>query len=135
MCKRRGHDQPCEGPVGAPGRSQKVARHLSHPDPAIRRAGIEYVRRCAELGAELGAGVVIVVPTAVGRTWPLENEQSDWNWAVASISEVAAAIPLDGPRIVLAALNRSETFLVNNLARADELHCIVCYRRLRNTSL
>jgi sugar phosphate isomerase/epimerase len=26
-------------------------RDLSHPDPSVRRAGIDYVRRCAELGA------------------------------------------------------------------------------------
>jgi D-psicose/D-tagatose/L-ribulose 3-epimerase len=96
-------------------------RDLSHPDPSVRRAGIDYVRRCAELGAELGAGVVIVVPTAVGRTQPLEDAESEWNWAVESIAEAAGAIPAEGPRIVLEALNRYETYLVNSLDRADEL--------------
>jgi sugar phosphate isomerase/epimerase len=79
------------------------------------------VRRCAELGAELGAGVVIVVPTAVGRTQPLEDAESEWNWAVESIAEAAGAIPAEGPRIVLEALNRYETYLVNSLDRAEQL--------------
>lgn len=96
-------------------------RDLSHPDAAIRRAGVEYVRRCAELGAEVGAGVVIVVPTAVGRTQAVADASSEWRWAVESVAAVAAATPAEGPRLVLEALNRYETYLVNNLARADEL--------------
>jgi D-psicose/D-tagatose/L-ribulose 3-epimerase len=64
---------------------------------------------------------VIVVPTAVGRTQPLEDAESEWNWAVESIAEAAGAIPAEGPRIVLEALNRYETYLVNSLDRADEL--------------
>lgn len=105
-------------------------RDLSHPDPTVRCAAIDYVRRCAELGAALGAGVVIVVPTAVGRTQPIEDEQSEWNWAVESIAEAAGAIPPEGPRIVLEALNRYETYLVNSLERADELRRAVASDRV-----
>jgi D-psicose/D-tagatose/L-ribulose 3-epimerase len=96
-------------------------RDLSHPDPTVRRGAVDYVRRCAELGAELGAAVVIVVPTAVGRTQPLEDERAEWNWAVESIAAAAESIPADGPKIALEALNRYETYLVNTLERADEL--------------
>lgn len=106
-------------------------RDLSHPDAAVRRAGVEYVRRCAELGAELGAGVVIVVPTAVGRTQPVENQRTEWGWAVESIAAAAEAIPQDGPRIVLEALNRYESYLVNTLARAEELRVAVGSPRVR----
>lgn len=96
-------------------------RDLSHRNAATRRAAVEYVRRCAELGAELGASVVIVVPTAVGRTQPDADPASEWQWAVESLAAAADAIPPDGPRLALEALNRYETYLVNSLERADEL--------------
>lgn len=105
-------------------------RDLSHPDGSVRRAAVDYVRRCAELGAELGAGVVIVVPTAVGRTAPVESADAEWQWAVESIAEAAAALPADGPRLALEALNRYETYLVNSLGRAEELRRAVASPRV-----
>lgn len=105
-------------------------RDLSHADASVRRAGVDYVRRCAELGAELGAGVVIVVPTAVGRTQPVADERSEWEWAVESIAMAAETIPPEGPRLVLEALNRYETYLVNSLARADDLRQAVASSRV-----
>jgi D-psicose/D-tagatose/L-ribulose 3-epimerase len=97
------------------------ARDLSHPDAAVRRQAVEYVRRCVVLGSELGASVVIVVPTAVGRTAPVADEPAEFQLAVESIAEAAADLGAGGPRLVLEALNRYETYLVPNLARADEL--------------
>lgn len=100
-------------------------RDLSHPDASVRENAVAYVRSCLELGAELGTGVVIVVPTAVGRTQPEADAQSDFLWAAESIARALDGAPDAGPRIVLEALNRYETHLVNTLARADDLRAVI----------
>lgn len=105
-------------------------RDLSHSDSSIRRKAVDYVRRCANLGAELGAKVVIVVPTAVGRTQPGSDEQSEFGWAAESIAAAAEGIPAGGPKLVLEALNRYETYLVNSLDRADELRRAIGHPRV-----
>ena len=96
-------------------------RDLSHPDRGRRRAAVDYVRRCIELGAGVGAAVVIVVPAAVGRIRPLADRQSEWGWAGESLSALAESVPPGGPLLVLEALNRYETHLVNTVAQADQL--------------
>lgn len=100
-------------------------RDLSHPDASTRRKAIDYLRKCLDLGGELGAGVVIVVPTAVGRTQPVADDDSELAWAAASITAALDGLPPEGPHVVLEALNRYETYLVNSLARADELRRMI----------
>ena len=48
-------------------------RDLSHDDAAIRAIGIEYVKRCVDLAAELGAPHFVgPMYSAVGKTRLLE---------------------------------------------------------------
>ena len=97
------------------------ARDLSHPSADVRAGAVEYVRSCARLGAALGASVVIVVPTAVGRIRPEAGQAAEWRWAVESFREAAAGAESVGVRLVIEALNRYETYLVNSLAAAAHL--------------
>ena len=39
------------------------SRDYAHPEPAARRAAVEYLRACLAWAGELGAGAVVVVPT------------------------------------------------------------------------
>jgi D-psicose/D-tagatose/L-ribulose 3-epimerase len=99
-------------------------RDISHPSAAARQGGIDYVKRCVELAEAVGAGVVIVVPTAVGRVAPELTAEAELEAAAASLAEIAHG--LDGSvRLVIEALNRFETHLVNTLAQADELRARV----------
>ena len=97
------------------------ARDLSHRSREIRDAAVEYVRACAALAAALDASVVIVVPTAVGRIEPEAGEGAERRWAVESIREAAGFAEQVGVRLVIEALNRYESYLVNSLEAAAQL--------------
>mgnify|MGYP001296160906 CR=1 FL=1 len=97
------------------------ARDLSHPSREIRGAAVGYVRACAALAAALDASVVIVVPTAVGRIGPEAEEGAERRWAVESIREASGFAEQVGVRLVIEALNRYESYLVNSLEAAAQL--------------
>jgi sugar phosphate isomerase/epimerase len=97
------------------------ARDLSHPSKEIRQAGVRYVRACAELASALGAAVLIVVPTAVGRIAPEAEAAAERRWAVESIREAAGPAEQVGVRLVIEALNRYESYLINRLEASAQL--------------
>ncbi|TAM66536.1 MAG: sugar phosphate isomerase/epimerase [Microbacteriaceae bacterium] len=96
-------------------------RDLSHPDSSVRTQAQDYVVRCAELMSSFGSGVVIVVPTAVGRTSPISSRQSELGNAAESLARIAARISGSNVRLVVEALNRYETYLVNTVTAAHSL--------------
>ncbi|UVI27593.1 sugar phosphate isomerase/epimerase family protein [Paenibacillus spongiae] len=96
-------------------------RDLTHQDAAIRSAAVHYVKDCIDMAAQLGAKVVIVVPTAVGRTSPYTSPEKEWEFAVESLREAGAYAASKGVRIAIEALNRFETYLVNKLETANKL--------------
>ena len=96
-------------------------RDISHPDADTRAAGVRYISDCATLAAGLGASIVIVVPTAVGRVAPLATRDQEWKWAVESVRAAADSAASVNVRLVIEALNRYETYLVNTLAVAADL--------------
>jgi sugar phosphate isomerase/epimerase len=96
-------------------------RDLSHPSKEIREAGVRYVGSCAELASALGASVVIVVPTAVGRIAPEADATAERRWAGESIREAAGYAEQVGVRLVIEALNRYESYLINRLEASAQL--------------
>jgi D-psicose/D-tagatose/L-ribulose 3-epimerase len=99
-------------------------RDLSHDDPAVRRNGIEYVKRCVELAAEIGAPHFAgPMYSAVGRTQMLEPAERERQRALAveSLKEVADHAGERGVALGVEPLNRFETDLVNTAEQALEL--------------
>ena len=99
-------------------------RDLSHEHPAVRRAGIEYVKVCVDLAAGIGApNFVGPMYSAVGKARMLEPEEREQQrrWAVESIKEVAEHAAERGVRLAVEPLNRFETDLVNTAEQALEL--------------
>lgn len=96
-------------------------RDLSHPSGAVRAGAVRYVGDCAALAAALGASIVIVVPTAVGRVQPETVAAQEWRWAVESIREAAEVAEDLDITLVLESLNRYESYLVNRLDIAAQL--------------
>jgi D-psicose/D-tagatose/L-ribulose 3-epimerase len=99
-------------------------RDLSHDDPAVRRTGIDYVKRCIELAAEIGAPHFAgPLYSAVGKTRMLTPEEREQQrvLAVESIKEVAEHAAEHGIRLGVEPLNRFETDLVNTAEQALEL--------------
>ncbi|TMV49514.1 sugar phosphate isomerase/epimerase [Paenibacillus mesophilus] len=96
-------------------------RDLSHPDPEVRRGAIQYVKDCVDMAQRLGASVVIVVPTPVGKNGPITARQDEWANVVRSLQEAGEYAHTKKIRLAIEALNRFETYLVNTLAAAKQL--------------
>ncbi|HIC96308.1 TPA: sugar phosphate isomerase/epimerase [Candidatus Bipolaricaulota bacterium] len=106
-------------------------RDLSNPDPGVRRRAVDYLRRCCDLAAELGAPLVIVVPSAVGKTVPVGNPQDEkaweeavkreWDNAVESLRDAARHAEATGVMLAVEPINRYETFLINTAAQGLQL--------------
>lgn len=103
-----------------PGPTADAPRDLSHPDPGVRRAAVEYVRACVALAQEVGASVVIVTPNPVGKTRPLAAPAEEWEWAVDAVRQAAQATQGSAVRLAIEPINRYETYLINSIARAIE---------------
>ncbi|MCR2823878.1 sugar phosphate isomerase/epimerase family protein [Lederbergia panacisoli] len=93
-------------------------RDLSSADFAIRKNAIYYVKKCIDMAKTLGARIVIVVPTYVGKL-KAESEE-EWNYAVASIRELGDYAAQQNITLALEAINRYETYLVTNLHTAKQ---------------
>jgi D-psicose/D-tagatose/L-ribulose 3-epimerase len=93
-------------------------RDLTHAERSARRGAIAYLEQCVDLAAEVGAPVVGLVPTAVGRTEALTSYRQEWLFAVEGIRELAFYAGERSVRIAIEAVNRYETCLVNRVEQA-----------------
>ena len=90
-------------------------RDLASPDEKIRHAGIDYMKRVADLAAETGCPVMIVAPTACMKMDRWKNPDEEWKWAVESIQrggEYAGSVKVN---LTIEAWNRYETYFLNRL--------------------
>lgn len=90
-------------------------RDLSHPDPAMRKKAVDYVKRVADMSAEVGARVMIVAPAANMRIKPLGNATDEWKWAVEGIREGGEYAASLNVNLCIEAWNRYETYMLNRL--------------------
>ncbi len=100
-------------------------RDLANPDPEVRGRAVEYLRECVELAVDVGAPLIIVVPSAVAKTSPVGHYGSEeewvaaaareWNYALESVKTAAAYAEEKGIFLAIEPINRYETFLVNNV--------------------
>jgi sugar phosphate isomerase/epimerase len=98
-----------------------TGRDLSHPDPAIRAATIDHLRRCVEFARRIGAPVVAVAPAAIGRYWLEEDRASEWNWAAEGLRTLAIDADRCGVQLGIEILNRYAAPIVTTVATAQEL--------------
>ncbi|NRF92834.1 sugar phosphate isomerase/epimerase [Paenibacillus frigoriresistens] len=96
-------------------------RDLSSPNTVIRSNAVNYVKACVDMAATLGASVVIVVPSPVGKSGPDSTYSEEWKLAVSSLKEAGAYAESKNIILAIEALNRFETYLVNKLSRAKQL--------------
>ncbi len=95
-------------------------RDLTSDDQRIAETAIQYLKDSVDLAAAVGAPYMIVVPSPVGRTKPLEScpYEKAWKNAVKNIRTAADYAQEKGIRFAVEAINRYETYLVNNLTSA-----------------
>lgn len=95
-------------------------RDLSAPEGEAAKKAVGYLKDSIDLAAEVGAGCLIVVPSPVGRTAPVQGRsyQQAWENAVKNVRAAAGYAREKGIQLVIEAINRYETYLVNTIPKA-----------------
>ncbi len=99
-------------------------RDLSHDDPARRRQGVDYLRGCIDLAAEVGSPHVagpMYATTGRARMLGPDERARQFRWATDSIREAADHAAERGVALAVEPLNRFETDLVNTVEQGLEL--------------
>src|SRR5699024_10908088 len=99
-------------------------RDLIHPDEAIRRNGMDYVRHCVEAARTLGArNVVGPLYSAVGRTWQstADERTRDTDLLVEQLKTLSKHAGDNGITLCVEPLNRFETSFLNLAGQAIEV--------------
>jgi D-psicose/D-tagatose/L-ribulose 3-epimerase len=98
------------------------ATDISSSDPAARAAGVDYLRRCIEVTAEMGAPQFSgVIYGAHGKRQLHRPTPEDWNWAAECLRTVAEHAAQRGVAIGIEPVNRYETPLINTSEQAVRL--------------
>lgn len=97
-------------------------RDLSADGGAAEKA-VNYLKRCVDLGAKLGTGVIIAVPSPVGRLAPPAGVPLErlYENAVRNYRAAGDYAQGKGLKIAIEAINRYETYFVNTMEKACRL--------------
>jgi len=91
-------------------------------DPAVRRAGVERIRRSVELTAEIGAKIFCGPMYAALGYLPGRGRTADeWKWCVECLRVCGEHAAKAGVVIALEPLNRFETYFINTAADVNAL--------------
>lgn len=99
-------------------------RDVSHENPERRRLGIDYLRFCIDLAAEVGSPNVIgpmYSATGKARLLPEEGREQQRRWATESLCEAAEYAGERGVGLAMEPLNRFETDLMNTVEQGLDL--------------
>jgi sugar phosphate isomerase/epimerase len=98
------------------------SRDLTGSGEAGKNA-VKYLKDTVDFAAKVGAGIVIVVPSPVGRTAPPDGItfEESWNNAIKNIREAADHAHKNGVKFAIEAINRYETWFINTLEKAYAL--------------
>lgn len=89
--------------------------NLIHPDPSVRRHGVDTLKKLVDISIELGARVLGgVIYAEWGYTSGKPRTEDEWRWSVESMREVAQYAKNKGELILaVEPVNRFETHLLN----------------------
>lgn len=99
-------------------------RDLIHPDAAIQKNGVEYIRHCIDAVKILGGSHVVgPIYSAVGRVWQqTEAERAkDVDTLISQLKGLASYAHDKGAVICIEPLNRFETSFINLATQAIEV--------------
>jgi sugar phosphate isomerase/epimerase len=98
-----------------------ASRDLASSSAETRKTAKKYLHDCVDMAVTLGSPLIIVVPSAVGKTAPDGTYGEAWDNARGSIREAADYAGEKGVTLALEAVNRYETFLASNLTLLKKL--------------
>ncbi len=96
-------------------------RDLCSPEPAIRADAVEYVKRVADLAAEVHCPVMIVAPTECTKLKAWKNPVEERKWAIENMRKGGEYAGTVGVDLTIEAWNRYETYFLNRLDQCVEL--------------
>jgi D-psicose/D-tagatose/L-ribulose 3-epimerase len=99
---------------------------ITSPDPAVRAAGLAYLRRCVEVTAELGAPQFSGVIYGMHGKRPRERPgQQEWEWSAECLARLAEYAAEAGITLGLEPVNRYESPLINTCEQALRLVAMI----------
>jgi sugar phosphate isomerase/epimerase len=93
-------------------------RDMVHPDRYVRVGTQRYLEDTIRMIAELGGDVLCCVPSTIGKTQPLADPASEWQWCVDGLRAAGEYAGEHGVRIALEPITRFETYLLNRAEQA-----------------
>lgn len=96
-------------------------RDFSNKGADNRRKAVDYIKAVADLAAGVGAPIIIVAPSPVGKMAPESDPKQEWDWAVAGIQEAADYAAKQNVKLCIEAWNRYETHFINRIPQCLEL--------------
>ena len=96
--------------------------NLVSPRPEVRARGAEFLMRCVERTAELGAHMICgPLYAGLGVMTGTRRTQNEWEWAVDGLRAAARRGQEVGVTLCVEPLNRFETYFLNTLSDASQL--------------
>jgi len=89
--------------------------NMIHPDPEIRKNGVNFLKKLVDISVEIGAKVVCgEIFAAAGYLTGKPRTQQEWGWSVEGMREVALYAKGKGDLILaVECVNRFETHFLN----------------------
>ncbi|MFP7442908.1 sugar phosphate isomerase/epimerase family protein [Bacillus infantis] len=103
-------------------------RDISSDDRAVREQGVEYIKTCIDIAAELGSPLVSgPMYSATGKTRLLspEEKKNQWNLAADNMKIVADYAAGKGVKLAVEPLNRFETDFLNTVQQGLDFFSLV----------
>lgn len=96
--------------------------HLVSTQPEVRARGIEFLKRCVQRTADLGARLICgPLYAGLGLMTGRRRTEEEWKWAVEGLAIVARRGDELGVTLCVEPLNRFETYFLNTLQDAARL--------------
>lgn len=93
-------------------------RDLSSDKDEIGENAVQYLKDCIDFAEQVDAPYIIVLPSALEKLEPDVDYETDWKASVSRVKEAAEYAGKKGVTLIIEAINRYETFLVNTLSKA-----------------
>lgn len=96
--------------------------NLISADPHVRARGVQFLNRCIERTADLGAQLICgPLYAGLGVMAGRRRTEDEWNWAVEGLRTAALRGQALGVMVCVEPLNRFETYFLNTLSDAAQL--------------
>ncbi len=116
VVRRHGLEVPAVG-TGQAWADERLS--FTDPDPGVRRAAIERIKRHIPFAAR--AGAVIIIGLIRGTVKPEAGREKAMAWLIEALQACCAAALPRGVRLVLEPINRYETTLISTVAQGLDL--------------